>query len=372
MVSVNLSIIKRFSEETNRVQVYAILKCDDEEYLRNVMSYHDKPTIAGEQYLYEFLQKIFKDHAEFYQSLGFEYDINKHHSDHNDFRKACDGFENFMKEYYNALRWEKVSEQALQEIANISTTKIRELIQKYEQARDTHVNVSTTVSFAVLGKTEQVKGLDKIDFKITDDVLLLTGDKVYKVTLRRAEGVKSLNDIANTVANSIHSAYEVQLKSKVAVLENRVKELQEEVEQAKQRFLREGIKLALSELQFWRIDGDYAVYSKTIYVTHIQKNGKLYNLPEQLKHFYIKGLKVKIRESISKAYCDKAYHANTRATEVCIGSLAGSDFITVLKKLPETLRIMNLDSAYDNDAKEEAENILHDLHEKAEVTTWTS
>lgn len=373
MVNVNVRIVKQFSEEVNRVQVFAIVNCDDEEYLNKAMHYNNRSSITGKQYLHKFLQKLFKDHEEFYKAIGFEYDMSIHHGDDRDFHSDCTGFEEFMREYYGTPRWQEVSEQHLQKLANLCLQKIQQIVKKYEEARNTNVSVSVTASFTSVSSTKQETSLDKIDFK-TNDTILLTGNKAYKVTIAEIKDIQGLNDIVNSVANSVHGAYELQLKSKIAVMEDRVKQLEQELNHAKQRYLQEGIKLALSELQGWRIDGNYAVYSKTIYVSRIRRNGRLYSLPESLaRRFYVKGLKVAIATEIAEAHCDKAYHCNCNDGKVCIGSLSGQDFITVLKKLPETLRTMNLDSAYSNDAKDEAEEIFAELAEsEEEVVTWTT
>ncbi|MCI4463767.1 MAG: hypothetical protein JHC30_06325, partial [Caldisericum sp.] len=103
------------------------------------------------------------------------------------------------------------------------------------------------------------------------------------------------------------------------------------------------------------------------------------DIPNELRTFYIDVLATKIEPKVTAMYALNAFHPNVSNSiispniyngriyfnyQVCLGDLNNRPFIEVLSKIDDTLRLINLDSAYGNKATEMAQTLFFYLYKK--------
>lgn len=148
---------------------------------------------------------------------------------------------------------------------------------------------------------------------------------------------------------------------------DRLRELQLQIEQERQEALIEGIAIG-SSLEGWKYEYGNFVYTKKIYVEKIVKGRFTRDI--RTTKLYVKGLWV-ARDAETKkwrAYAEDSVHPNIDSAtgKVCLGDLANAPLPELLQRLPDLLKIANLDSAYSNRGEEIADRLWHEAKEADE------
>ena len=139
----------------------------------------------------------------------------------------------------------------------------------------------------------------------------------------------------------------------------------------------EALKMAFSPvMKKWRYDEEHNrfVYKGRIVAETIQKDGKIYPLDPSNKEelFYISGLSISAETTItnSDTYYTRASHPNANAHKVCVGDLGGKPLVEVLAKLPTTLKMINMDSAYHERPYYRALRVTKVMSEEEDFPDW--
>jgi len=284
-------------------------------------------------------------HSDLYNAIGFKYTSEHHPNDH-DFHINCDGFRRFLKE---------VTEEQLNKLTEAINIKNNEFCD-------------ACIISAPLKSTPQVSLCEGEGY-------IEINNKVYKVVFNEISNVKTINDLVaeitkkytdmvNIKINSIHRTYNQQ----IAMMK---KIYQEELSEA----FCEGIKV-LKRGSNWKIYENKLTYKKTIIPTMIKKDDELYLIPEDDNPFYIEKFNIPIKPKIYRAYAADAFHPNVGWDEddecwkVCLGTLDSESISKVMVEAPEMLKTINLDSAYDNDAKDKAYDIIDGAEPIKEMDVW--
>jgi hypothetical protein len=155
----------------------------------------------------------------------------------------------------------------------------------------------------------------------------------------------------------LKNSWEAHYLQKELKLEAEREKLHSEIESAREEGF--GIALKLLDTPGWTLSDskDYLIYEKPIYVSKIKKGNKIVTLREGDCKMYIDGLQVSLPSTLKqfwrggnyladKTSCKSAFHLHvSNLNSVCIGTLESEpSFTEVLRKLPETLATINLDS----------------------------
>jgi len=372
-----VKIVRRFDEEENKLRNFVEIE-GDLDLLQKAADFY-----TGRGYILDrimnipnTLQTIFKNHREFYELWGFEGATNsRYHPNDYDFRRGCDGFHRFMREVFRTTNWDNVEEHHLNKLQQVITAQVRKILDIYDQAKNYYFETESKIIFTPKTKTTGEIDLTKLDVEL-NNAIIITNDKAYKLQLIPCENIKSINDIIQQATNSLHSMYKLQLQAQVSALQQQIQQLQKQLEEIKTKAFIEGLKtFEVIKKQGWTLKNGKLYFKKKIVAEYIKYRGKIYKLPKQYvdeEKFFVQGIFVDIQQTITAAYCRAAYHCNVDYDDdkkVCLGDLEGKDLLTVLQKLPDELKILNLDSAYANEAKGEAESIVYESEEVVEV--WT-
>lgn len=132
-------------------------------------------------------------------------------------------------------------------------------------------------------------------------------------------------------------------------LEDRVKRLTKRKKLEKLKMFRLGVSISrFIEETPWTLAKDdesiYLVYKERVEPTHIQFKGRILQIPEKYRgKFYVKNLRVKMNEKVSKAFAKEGFHPNlSKEDKWCLGELKGEDLETILQKVPEQMKTINL------------------------------
>lgn len=139
------------------------------------------------------------------------------------------------------------------------------------------------------------------------------------------------------------------------------------------------ITLGTKIARYWKIDGTHLVYRKTIIPKVIKKQEHICKIaPEDENPFFIKGLSLPINQSvITDAFYKEGFHPNIGVPSpggpmpvVCIGSFSNKSIHEIIEGLPELMETINLDSAFDGDAKNRARELLNNSPNTEERRIW--
>ncbi|MFA4805215.1 hypothetical protein [Pyrococcus kukulkanii] len=105
----------------------------------------------------------------------------------------------------------------------------------------------------------------------------------------------------------------------------------------------------------WELKDDGSYYFPgRITVKFVQKRGEIYRLPDEyVGKFYVEGITLKGHSASAKRH----YHPNVSDMYLCLGTLEDKPVLEILRELPRTLKMANLDSAFPNEATEELERL---------------
>jgi len=160
----------------------------------------------------------------------------------------------------------------------------------------------------------------------------------------------------------------------------RIQILEKEIRDVKENSVSTAIA-AIKDLysKGWIFDKNIIMYPHTIVPDKIQYKGIYFDIPNELRTFYIDVLATRIETKVTSMYALNAFHPNVSNSigspniysgrvyfnyQVCLGDLNGRPFIEVLSKIDDTLRLINLDSAYSNKATGMAQTLFFYLYKK--------
>lgn len=332
--------------------------------LKQALKYHGVK-VHSFDHLSEFLRALFVEHGKFYSALSYQYSETDH-PDHNTFDEGCDGFRYFLKNRFNVSSLNALNQQQLQEIANAIAIQLQNYLSVYFTDLNTYVSAISVISTSNKNKEKQYLVYSPY---LLQNALLVTQNKVYSVILQETE-YQSVQDVFNDVVNSVNKSYEMQLQAQTTVLQNRIKELEKQIIEIKEKAFLEGLKtFEALKAKGWELERGELVLKKIIKATHIKASNLLYALTPD-HNFYVKNIHIAIESVVNSARAEEAFHPNVNNGTVCLGDLQGKRLVEVLNAIENSLKVINLDSAYDNEATKVAKEILKSL--KSEGSVWTA
>jgi hypothetical protein len=349
-------IVKIIPNENNQKEI---------DFVREFKYQNNIQTVVGGCEISVMLRALFDKHKYFYKAWGLNDEQSADfHPEDADFYEGCDGFKRFMQQEFGIRYWWQISEQNLAKIANIITTTIKNRMQEFiTQSRA--IEITQHLVFPSLEKQQEEQ--INIDMLSKNNIMLITNNGMYAINLTKLNS-KTLDELKMELQESMQNIYNLQIEALKATIQQKEDEVKKEIQKAKM----EGIQIGLSLSKDWQIEDEYLVYRNIIYATKVKNNEQVYNLNNKnKKKFYISGLKVPLEQIVSYAECEEAYHPNAKSGgRVCLGDLEGKPLLEVLQKLPQSLEVANLDSAFENSASEELSTDFDDLIEGEEGEIW--
>lgn len=197
--------------------------------------------------------------------------------------------------------------------------------------------------------------------------------KKVKIEFDKEKYIKRVTEKLKEEISKIYKDFQQTLEAMRKSFEEEIKELQERIEKEKREGIVEGIKLAHELGRTWKVENGYIIYKKIIKPKMIKYQEKVYKLPSGHK-FFVKGLRVRLTPRVynDDVRISSAFHPNVDPSNnnVCLGDLEGKEISVVLRKIVKELEVINLDSAFDSEAKEEAEEIVNELEEGEGGDVW--
>lgn len=326
------------------------------------------------EHLPSFLANEFYNHGKFYKIIGFKDNGNYHIYDH-DFSERCSGFRDFMREFFGKERLNELEKEHLNLIAKslyqYFATKIKEKIDAF--------NTYQVITISHQPDIDKLKLTDntRIQYIFKRKPVIYSEDGIYKIEFTKISE-DPLKDLPDKIMADAEKIYRSQITAIKNSYENEINKLQQQMKKEKQKAFLSGMKF-VAELQQnkfeFDINGNYIIfrYGEPIYAEIIQKKGNTFIIPkENQKLFYISDLKIYVDIStlkISEAYCGEGYHPNVDGKKCCLGELEGADFSQIYK-VPSMYKLINLDSAFNNNAYEDAISIVNKIEKEGGIYVW--
>jgi len=216
---------------------------------------------------------------------------------------------------------------------------------------------------------EENNNNDNIQF--TEKNFLITDGAVFEIKAVKTS-MKGIEDIKNAIYSTIKNIYNARVKAIETAYKEEIQQLREKIEEERSKAFIQGLKLYDEIKDNWKIEEGYLVYKHDIIATRVKQNDKIYSL--NTDKFFISGLKIKIKERIynEDTLYEDAYHPNAGEVHVCIGDLEGKDLLTVIQKIVEELKIINMNSAFSNSAEADLDNNWDEYVEEEVQELWTA
>jgi len=369
---VEIQLYKKYAEDYNKVKLFVKLKLTETEAKAiKYVTRHEPPLTEYDYVFYRVAYNIFYKQKNLYEAMNISNYDNYHPSD-TTFNNRCDGFKQFLNEIFNVNEMDEINEAQMNQIAQAFVNFINKCLQRYNEALNTYV--STNVITTTIQEQHQEQNHQLPEIQLQHENLILTPQGTFKLSFVPVSNSRNLQELAQEVTKTFKNIYENQVKIRTQVLEQEIEKYKQEIEKIKQEAFVEGLKTYNQIKANWRLNSNYLVYKKEIIPTKIKYCGQIYNIPEHLQEFYVKGLKVPIMSIVTSASVSDSYHPNINDGEVCLGDLKGKPLLEVLQKLPRELETINLDSAFDNKPQATAYEIVNELEDEGESgsAVWTS
>lgn len=297
--------------------------------------------------LREATKKLFGNHNDFYGYIGFEGGNEYGHTGET-FNSS--GFRKFLKDFFednDSGRLEYIDDpDALQQISDTLTSRIADIVQEYEEMDVDNVQARSRVTIDA-GDNDTLTNPE-----LVKDAIMVGQDGAYKLQVQELEDADNLQELEERVKGDMKDVYENQVDARVNGLKSQIKTLQNKLDEEKREMFVEGLKM-IGNMDNWKVQGDRIVYQKKLVPTTVKKrrDDTVYELTEEAKEkFYIEGLAVPIRKTVSKLNYEDAYHPNTLARGVCTGTFR-EDIRDALDKAVEQMQHIDLHDAHNNDAE---------------------
>ena len=361
-----IQLYKKFSDEYNKVKLFVNLKLTETEVKAIKYVTKQEPLREYNNIFSLVAQSIFYQQRNFYEAMNISNYDYYHPTDYN--YSGCDGFKSFLRGVFGVDSIDEINEAQMNQIAQAFVNFVNRCLQEYNEALNTYVSTNVITTTIQANQTNQPQ-INLPEIQLLPQSLIVTPQGTFKVSLIPVADSKSIQELSQEITKTFKGIYENQVNIKIKVYEQEIEKLKQEIERVKQEAFVEGLKVYNQIKANWRLNSNYLVYKKTIIPTKIKYNGRIYSIPEDKREFYVKGLKIPIESIVTKAIVTDSYHPNISGY-VCLGDLEGKPLLEVLEKLPRELETVNLDSAYDDEPKETAYEILDECDSGSDV--WTA
>lgn len=350
----SMNTVTRVEEHND--QIYIKIDSDNhdkiEEAVESVIGdpFYDSDEPKRPKYL---LRQFFDNHADFYDSIGFNSS-----TEHGGTGKNFDagGFRKFVRQFFDTessrLKYLDPEQDAdkLQLVCDAVAERVGRVIQAYEDG-DTDSVVATSNIRLDSGESEELNDPD-----VLQEALLVTDDSAHKIEVSEVEDVDNLGDISDEITEQTKSVYETQVNARVGSLKNRIQTLEQKLEDERQEMMVKGIKL-VDEMEDWEVRDGRLVYTKELHPKTVTKkyesDDTVYELTEEAQEkFYIKGLQMRIQKEVRKLYYDEAFHPHALSTKVCSGGFK-APLEEALETAVEQMRHIDLHSGSHTEAERE-------------------
>jgi len=372
-----VQVYKKFSEDYSKVKLFVRLKLTETEVKAiEYVTRHEPPLTEYDYVFYRVAYNIFYKQKNLYEAMNISNYDNYHPSD-TTFNNRCDGFKQFLNEIFNVNEIDEVNEAQMNQIAQAFVNFINNCLQRYNEALNTYVSTNViTTTVTQVNQNQNLQNLQMPEIQLQEKALIVTPQGTFKVSLIPVAESKNLQELTQEITKTFKNIYENQVNVKLQVYQQEIENLKHQIEVVKQEAFIQGLRVYNQIKANWRLNRNWLVYKKEIIPTKIKRDGKIYNIPESQQEFYVKGLKVPIEPIVAVAYVSDSYHPNINRDSkmVCLGDLEGKPLLEVLEKLPKELEMINLDSAFDDEPKETAYEIVNELEYEGESgsAVWTS
>lgn len=316
------------------------------------------------------LRTIYGTHGELYKKVGFEDKEHECHPTDNDFNgNDCFGFEKFLKKVDHDLLKETITKD-LQKFINDRVKVLKVKIPEYSivEAPESLITIEEFNEYAIENSITrmELETYNKPIYPEPKEWILMTGDKTYTVEFK--EIVE--NNPLDAYKSQLYEQFQIQTKN----IRKKYKEL---INKEKDRMNK---KL----LQLLRLTSKYKIEDGKICIGDIYADKALYDgiLYELDREYPIYDIRIEINDYIYNYHISCSHHEHPNAAiakndderyEVCIGQLEGAPLADVLEQIENTLKIVNLNSAYESDITDHLIQQIKD-HElkKAEKILWNT
>lgn len=335
------------------------IETDNADYLNNALNQHEttsrietnKETPSYYSKISSALGRIFKNHAEFYDHVGFDSGVIHGGTGTNFYR---DGFKQFLEDHYGidtgdfSVKYDE-HDQFHQDVVDAINMKIQTVLETHEPEQG--VQARSTLSL-----TENDTKLT--DPSMLDDAVIVTEDNAYKLQANEVNEIDSINDMAEEVRNRHRDIYQRQVNARTASLREQVRELQEQLEENDRETLIQGIELLKDDDWVVReINGDtWLVYPGRIHVKKATKkytdNDTVHTLTDEAQErFWVDRPRVRLDPQVRKIRYDDANHPHALSSGICIGRFRNMDIEKAIPQVKEQLQQANLHEYSNTDAE---------------------
>lgn len=316
------------------------------------------------------LKTIYGSHGGLYKKVGFEDKEDKYHPTDDEFNaNYCHGFEKFLEKVDHDLLKETITKD-LQKFIEDKIKVLKVKIPEYSivEPPESLITIEEISEYAIENSITRMKLVtyDKPRYPEPKEWILITGDKTYTVEFK--EIVE--NNPLDAYKSQLYEQFQIQTKN----IRKKYKEL---IDKEKDRMNK---KL----LQLLRITSKYKIEDGKICIGDIYADKALYDgiLYELDRECPIYDIRIEINDYIYNYHISCSHHEHPNAAiakndderyEVCIGELEGAPLADVLEQIENTLKIVNLNSAYESDITDHLIQQIKD-HElkKAEKILWNT
>ena len=340
--------------------VYCIIHTNNVDFTdihKAILDYSDYD-INQETPLDDMLRAIYYTHKDFYDDIGYNYTSDDHPED-DDFNEGCYGFSRFLKNYFNIRYFKELDDEDLKKLSQVIANRIAYIYSKYVNEQNTVVTASSTIHIA-----KEIDSVKISEPKIINDAILITDRGVYTVKLAKTN-LKSYEDIRRETINTVKRNYEEQLKAIVNSYKSMIKSLKEQIDEVKTNAFADAMSAmkTITE-EGWTIENGELILKAKLTPDKVIYQRTVYRLPEEhIGKFYVKDIHIPLTTTVTSAKCSDSYHPNINdSNSICLGDLEGKPLSIVVTEIPNTLKTMNLDSAFPNSATRELEDIIEKLY----------
>lgn len=372
-----MNTVTRIEEHGDRI--YVKIDSDDHDKIEEAIGtvfgdpFYDSDEPKDPKYV---LRQFFDNHAEFYDYVGFN-SGTKHGGTGKNFDRG--GFREFVKEFFetDASRLKYLDRETdadkLQLVCDAVAEKLGETIAEHEDRNKDSVVAQSNIRF----DSEEATELN--DPELMEEAVLMTNNSAHKIEVKKLEDADGMDDIQERVTEQTKNVYETQVKAEKQSLKNRISDLQEKLEEERQKMMVKGIEL-VDQMDNWKVEDGRLVYTERIHPETVQKKNDTEpprELTEEAKEkFYIDGLSMKINTTVGKLYYDEGYHPHALSTKTCSGSFK-EPLEEALEKAVDQMKQIDLHSFANNDAEREMKDNFDEYTKSEEeqdenLEVWTT
>lgn len=285
------------------------------------------------------LRNNFETQDKLYEIINEEYIDGLYDPKANYFNEGNRGFRRFIRE---------MKERELQQLGDIYANII---ISKVEYIREMHAHQMSHRVYITLNKEEEEeKDLEKI--KIKEPAIIIANDKAYSFKLKEIKDMEGYDSIKKNIYETIYEDLNAQMKVIRNNYDRRIDRLKELFEREKNELFADILKNSREIFTNWSFVEDngelYLKYNDRITTTTVMHNGRSFAYPadSNAREMYVTGLRIRVTPTISESdvKITRGHNIHFNGTSGCIGDFHGKPLFDVLKELPRSLAIANMDS----------------------------